>query len=80
MTTKVATTNYIPSPGESYGEWCFTRGITPEWRAWIEGASDDWILNEIRRYIGYDLLNDRQDVECIALFHEAARRGLDTSL
>lgn len=76
---KIRTTNYVPTPGESYGEWCWNRGITAEWRTWIEDANDDWVLNEIRRWIGRDMLTDEQDVLCIALFHEAGRRGLDTS-
>lgn len=77
---KLTTTNYPATPGLTYGEWCWRRGLTPEYRAFIEDASDDWVLNTYRLIAGRGVdrnLSAAEDIECIALMHRAKMLGIE---
>lgn len=64
-----------PSPDQSFGDACWD-ALTPEYRAWVTEASDDWVLCTCLYYEGKSELDEEASTVLSALLTEADRRGI----
>lgn len=79
---KISYTAYEPKPDQyqTYREWCFEEAITPEYRNWIQEASDDWLTNTYRLIWGRLTpdrgLTEEEQIELEAICHEMQLRDV----